>query len=348
MARLIDWKQLLARVFSRRPKVAAGESRDEMLRENHERYRELFEHGQGLICIHDLEGVLLDVNPEAGRSLGYTPTEVIGRNLAELLFPKERPAFAAYLAGIKEGDRKNGLMRVLTRAGEKRVWTYRNVRIDKPGRSPYVLGYAIDVTELRRLEVEKQQYLDRIEKQNLDLELRNREVEKANRLKSAFVAAMSHELRTPLTSIIGFSDLLAEEPERLDEQQRLYLGFIRQGSRHLLQLINDVLDLSKIEAGKVELSLGDVELRDAAVDALAVVDPLMAQRNIRLESEVPDGLAVRADRVRLRQILLNLLSNAVKFTPDGGTVRLTVSRLEDFPCITVSDNGFGIPPEEQM
>jgi PAS domain S-box-containing protein len=347
MAWLIDWKKLLTRVFLRRPQAAAGASREEMLRDNHERYRELFEHGQGLICVHDLEGRLLDVNPEAGRSLGYVSSEAIGRNLADFLFPKDRPGFAAYLAGMKEGDRSNGLMRVRTRDGEKRVWMYRNVRIDKPGRSPYVLGYAIDVTELRRLEIEKQEYLDRIEKQNLDLELRNREIEKANRLKSAFVAAMSHELRTPLTSIIGFSDLLAEEPERLDEQQRLYLGFIRQASRHLLQLINDVLDLSKIEAGKVELSLGDVEARDAALEALAVVDPLLAQREIRVESEVPAGLTVRADRVRLRQILLNLLSNAVKFTPDGGTVRLSASLLEDFACFTVSDTGIGIPPEEQ-
>ena len=194
---------------------------------------------------------------------------------------------------------------------------------------------------------EMQGYLDRIDRQTVDLELSKRETEKANQLKSAFVATMSHELRTPLTSIIGFSDLLAEDEGHLDDRQKLYLGFIRQGSRHLLQLINDALDLSKIKAGKLEISLGEVELWDVAVEALARIEPLAAQRQIVVESEVGVGFCVRADRVRLHQILLNLLSNAVKFTPPGGKVRLTASRLEGFICIAVSDTGIGIAPEEQ-
>jgi CheY-like chemotaxis protein/nitrogen-specific signal transduction histidine kinase len=210
-----------------------------------------------------------------------------------------------------------------------------------------VLGYGLDITESKLLEAEKLDYLAQIERQNLDLELRNREIEKANRLKSAFVSAMSHELRTPLTSIIGFSDLLAESPERLDEQQRLYLGFIRQASRHLLQLINDVLDLSKIDAGKLDLNPGPVDLAEVATDILATIDPLVEERQIRLESALAPGLEVWADRVRLRQILMNLLGNAVKFTPPGGVVGLTATALEGVACVAVSDTGVGIPLEEQ-
>ena len=351
MARPVSWtrfRRVLTQIFSRRPPAAPAPRRaDDSHGDGHERYRELFENSQGLICIHDLEGRLLDVNPAAARLLGHDCGELVGRRLDELLSPAVRAGFPAYLSRIRDQGEDSGLMRITSRHGAELVWMYRNVRLDRPGRPSSVLGYAIDVTERHRLEAEKQHYLDRIERQNLDLELRNREIEKANRLKSAFLAAMSHELRTPLTSIIGFSDLLAEAPERLDDQQQVYLGFIRQGARHLLQLINDVLDLSKIEAGKLELSRGQVDLCDVAAEALTLVEPLVAQHKIHLESDVPAAIEVCADRVRLKQILLNLLANAVKFTPPGGRVRLTASAVEGFACVAVSDTGVGIPAAEQ-
>jgi len=347
--RLARWLRALARKFRRQPKTG-NSSVSQALTEGHDLYRELFENGQGLICIHDFEGRLEEVNPAAAHLLGYEPGELVGRHLEEVLSPAVRPEMGAYLARLRLEERVSGLMRVVSKQGVEQVWMYRNVRIERPGRPPAVLGYGIDVTEQRRaeaaLEADRQLYLDRIERQNLDLELRNREIEKADRLKSAFLDAMSHELRTPLTSIMGFSDLLAEDAD-MTAQQQLYLGYIRQGSRHLLQLINDVLDFSKIEAGRLDLTVVEVDLERLAAETVSTIDPLAVQREIRLESDVPSGLAVRADRLRLKQVLLNLLGNAVKFTPVGGVVRLTACPQGGAVCVAVQDTGVGIPPEEQ-
>jgi PAS domain S-box-containing protein len=347
-ARWFRVRQFLAQRLKRQPKTTEL-STGTVLAEGHDLYRELFENGQGLICIHDFEGRLEEVNPAAAHLLGYEPAELVGRSLADVLSPEGRSEMGAYLARLRQEERVSGLMRVVTRQGDEQIWMYRNVRIDRPGRPPAVLGYGIDVTERRRAEqareAERQLYMDRIERQNIDLELRNREIEKADRLKSAFLDAMSHELRTPLTSIMGFSDLLAEDAD-MTAQQQLYLGYIRQGSRHLLQLINDVLDFSKIEAGSLDLTVVEVELDRLAAETVSTIDPLAVQREIQLESDVPPGLTVRADRHRLKQVLLNLLGNAIKFTPAGGVVRLTASRQEGAVAVAVQDTGIGIPPEE--
>src|SRR5207249_2587064 len=146
--------------------------------------------------------------------------------------------------------------------------------------------------------------------------------EAANRAKSEFLANMSHELRTPLNAIIGFSDLLLESKTGpLTDKQTRFLGHIRNGARHLLQLINDILDLSKIEAGRVELKTETFAITSAAGEVLSIVKPLAAAKKISI-TEGLDRLSVNADRVRFKQILYNLLSNAVKFTPDGGNIAL--------------------------
>ncbi len=182
---------------------------------------------------------------------------------------------------------------------------------------------------------------------NRQLEQRNREVEHANRMKSQFLARMSHELRTPLNAIMGFADLLAEESAGpLQEKQRRFVGHIRAGARHLLQLINDVLDVSKIEAGRIELSPVDFGALEATVEVLSIIRPLAVSKGIGVESIIEQDLLVHADRVRFKQILYNLLSNAVKFTPEGGRVWIEASRAHDFARICVGDTGIGIPPEE--
>jgi signal transduction histidine kinase len=173
-------------------------------------------------------------------------------------------------------------------------------------------------------------------------------VEHANRMKSQFLARMSHELRTPLNAIVGFSDLLAEESAApLHEKQRRFVGHIRAGARHLLQLINDVLDVSKIEAGRIELSPVDFAALEATLEVLSIVRPLAVSKGIRIESIIEQDLLVHADRVRFKQILYNLLSNAVKFTPESGRVWIEASRTHDSARICVGDTGIGIPGEEQ-
>src|SRR6202047_1872936 len=156
---------------------------------------------------------------------------------------------------------------------------------------------------------------------NKELELQNREVERATRLKSRFLASMSHELRTPLNAIVGFSDLLAEGvPGELNHKQKRFVNHIKQGSAHLLQLINDILDLSKIEAGQLELHCEDFHVAETLPEVLSTIRPLAMAKNIQVEHKLETDWAVHADRVRFKQILYNLISNAVKFTPKDGRI----------------------------
>ncbi len=181
-----------------------------------------------------------------------------------------------------------------------------------------------------------------------ELEVRSREVERANQVKSQFLASMSHELRTPLNAIIGFSDLLTEETAGpLSEKQKRFVGHIRGGGHHLLQLINDILDLSKIEAGRIELRRENFTVAGALPEVLSTITPQAMAKKIQLESQVASELVVHADRVRFKQILYNLLSNAVKFTPERGEVQIESSAAGEFVSISVSDTGAGITAEDQ-
>lgn len=183
---------------------------------------------------------------------------------------------------------------------------------------------------------------------NEELAQRNRELVRASREKSEFLARMSHELRTPLNAIIGFSDLLGEETAGpLAEKQKRFVSHIQHGSRHLLELIDDVLDLSRIEAGRMELTPEDLSVARAVTEVLATIGPLAASRHVDVSSRVAAELRVRADRVRLKQILFNLLSNAVKFTPEGGSIWLESGQADGFAQITVVNTGIGIAEEEQ-
>jgi signal transduction histidine kinase/DNA-binding response OmpR family regulator len=183
---------------------------------------------------------------------------------------------------------------------------------------------------------------------NRELDLRNREVERATQMKSKFLASMSHELRTPLNAIVGFSDLLAEgTPGQLNDKQKRFVNHIKQGSAHLLQLINDILDLSKIEAGQLELRSEEFLVKDALPEVLSTIHPLAMAKGIRVEQKVESNSLVKSDRVRFKQILYNLLSNAVKFTPRDGLVSIECVDIQDFVRVSVADTGIGIRPEDQ-
>jgi signal transduction histidine kinase/CheY-like chemotaxis protein len=183
---------------------------------------------------------------------------------------------------------------------------------------------------------------------NRRLQTQNQEVERATKLKSQFLASMSHELRTPLNAIIGFSDLMAEKTAGpLTDKQARFIGHVRDGARHLLQLINDVLDLSKIEAGQLEFRCEDFGINEALPEVLSTIRPLAMNKNITVEEKLQTNLPVFADRVRFKQILYNLVSNAVKFTPKNGRIEIDCQQSGDFVSISVTDTGIGIKPEDQ-
>jgi signal transduction histidine kinase len=175
------------------------------------------------------------------------------------------------------------------------------------------------------------------------------ELAEASRQKSAFMAAMSHELRTPMNAIIGFSEVLEQRIfGELNEKQAEYIHDVVGSGQHLLSLINDILDLSKIEAGRMELAIHDVDVAALVDHAVSFVRPQVARGNIALRVELdPEVGEVQADEQKLLQALINLLSNAVKFTPDGGAISVAARRTDGRVVIAVTDSGPGIAPADQ-
>jgi len=182
-----------------------------------------------------------------------------------------------------------------------------------------------------------------------EIEVKRRQLETSSRHKSEFLANMSHELRTPLNAIIGFSEVLSERMfGEINDKQAEYLADILESGQHLLSLINDILDLSKIEAGRMELEPTEFDLPSAIDGTLALVRERAHRRAITVGRTIDDGLAtIRADERKVKQVLLNLLSNALKFTPEGGRVDVRAALRDDMVEISVADTGVGIAPEDQ-
>src|SRR5262249_11532588 len=178
---------------------------------------------------------------------------------------------------------------------------------------------------------------------------KSRQLEVASQHKSEFLANMSHELRTPLNAIIGFSEVLSEKMfGELNEKQEEYLKDIYASGTHLLSLINDILDLSKIEAGRMEVELSDFHLPTAIDNALMLVRERAGRRSIALHMSIDNRVGqIQADERKVRQVVLNLLSNAIKFTPEGGRIEVGATPKDGLVEVSVSDTGVGIAPEDQ-
>ena len=174
------------------------------------------------------------------------------------------------------------------------------------------------------------------------------DIERASKFKDQFLSTMSHELRTPLNAVLGFSELLADDRYGpLNNRQQRYVNHIRVSGQHLLQLINDILDLSKIEAGRLQLTLEDVSVYVSFAEVSGALQSLVDKKSQVLLQSAPRDLVVRADGTRFRQMLMNLLGNAIKFTPEGGKIELAARASGDFIRVEVRDSGPGIPEEDQ-
>jgi PAS domain S-box-containing protein len=223
-------------------------------------------------------------------------------------------------------------------------------------------GMLGEVTQLKQADIELTRLYEETKSLNLQLEARVKERTKqleeavtaakvASQAKSEFLASMSHELRTPLTAIIGFSQVLQEQYlGNLNEKQAEYVSDIVDSGKHLLALINDILDLSKVEAGKMELDISSVKIKDLLQNSLVMIKEKALAHSISLETQTAEdieGLEIMADERKLKQVMFNLLSNAVKFTPDGGAIKVEGRREGEELIISVSDTGVGISSQEQ-
>jgi PAS domain S-box-containing protein len=321
---------------------------EELLHESEERHRKLFDNNPHPTWVYDRETLrFLAVNAAALRKYGYSSDEFLAMTIKDIRPPEDVPAVLEGVRTVQDGSEKVGLWRHRRKDGTLMDVEITSYALNFSGRPAEVI-VAADVTQRKRDDEDKRKFIATLATTNEELELRNREVEHATKLKSKFLASMSHELRTPLNAIVGFSDLLAEEvPGQLNVKQKRFVNHIKQGSAHLLQLINDILDLSKIEAGQLELHCEYFYVKDALPEVLSTIRPLAMAKNIQIEHTVEIDRPAYADRVRFKQILYNLLSNAVKFTPKDGRISIACAEDEDFVCISVTDTGIGIRAEDQ-
>ncbi len=319
------------------------------------RFRELLEAAPDAIMQVDAEGRIILLNRVAEDMFGYTRDELLGQPV-EVLIPQELHArHAEHRAHYRQQPMTRTMGSGLALEGIRKDGSRFPVEISlSPSTSEEgfrVTAIIRDATDRRmaeeRLRRVREEYTQRLAETNAELEMTNRELERANRLKSEFLASMSHELRTPLHTIIGFSELLAEELEGpLNEKQQRFVQHIHKDSLHLLELINDVLDISKIEADRLELRPEAFDFTALVAESLASVRSLAEAKSHTLETASDVPTAVEADRLRIKQVLVNLLSNAIKFTPEGGRIRLEARVQESLVVVSVHDNGIGIPPEE--
>ncbi len=301
-------------------------------RVSEERFRSVAQAANDAIISADGDGKIMSWNNGAKRIFLYSEEEVLGRPMTELMPERYRERHRSGLERLRAGGEPRVLGKTVElhglRKGGEEFPLELSLSTWKTGGAVFYGGILRDITERKRIE---------------ENTLAKEAAEKANLAKSEFLSRMSHELRTPLNSILGFGQLL--EVDKLTPGQRESVEHILKGGRHLLDLINEVLDITGIEAGRMHLSIEPVRVGDVLREALDLVRPMMAAKQIKLD-RAATGLAdryVQADRQRLRQVLLNLLTNAVKYNHEGGTVRVSCGAVPfDRLRINVTDTGRGI------
>ncbi len=433
------------------------------LKKSEEEKTVIINNTQTIICLHDMAGVLIDINPAAEKMSGFKKEEVKGMNLRMIISPENQDEFDKYITTINSNDTASGTLQIFTKTGQKRVWLYHNTAYANEGGKPYVIASAIDITESVKSqnELERQQQFTRQIIDNspnvifvmndqqqvilankifskyypcqektaiqakvlshgpddiflgdvdglLDMEegeivriegsltnpetdspswfniinkcfkeksgkkyilgfgmditnrhqietdliAANEMVERSLKVKDQFISNMSHEIRTPLNAVIGFTDLLSETT--LDTTQKEYVDIVQTASANLLALINNILDLSKIESGNMALENLPVDVRKIIYDVVKILEPKAKAKGLQIttviEGSIPEK--VMGDQLRLTQVLFNLLGNAVKFT-DAGSVDICcklvngTDKRKDYFSFSVADTGIGVEEEKQ-
>jgi PAS domain S-box-containing protein len=337
---------------------------EERLAESERKYRELVEQANSIILRWTSDGQISFINDFGQRFFGYSAGEILGRHVIGTIVPPTENSGRdlrqlieqicsepkAFEKNVNENMRRNG----------ERVWiSWTNRVVLAPGgQLAEILSVGTDITESRRADEQIRRLHEDLQRYAVELERRVAErtaelavaldhAKEADHLKSAFLATMSHELRTPLNSIIGFTGiLLMGLVGPLNQEQNKQLIMVQDSARHLLELINDVLDISKIEAGQLELARDPFDMKTSIEKSLEKIAPLAEKKGLTLTAVIAPSVGeILGDRRRVEQIIINLLSNAVKFT-DRGEVHIE-SQFEDDCLVTrVIDTGIGIRPED--
>ncbi|MDO8281819.1 MAG: ATP-binding protein [Thermodesulfovibrionia bacterium] len=331
--------------------------------------------GDGIYGV-DLQGNCTFINATAEKMLGWDAGELFGKHIHSLVhyrkpdgtdYPAEEcPIYAASKDGATHHVDNDLFWR---KDGSGFPVDYTSTPVTEEGRLVGAVVVFRDITERKKLEEERRSYAaileDKVKERTSELELARQAAESANQAKSDFLANMSHELRTPLNSIIGFSEVMIDGiAGPLTEKQKEFSTDIKDSGSHLLSLINDILDLSKVEAGKMGLEPSAFDLRALIERSLVMFKEKAMKHGIKMTSDIDENIGnITADERKIKQVIFNLLSNAMKFTPDGGSVHVSARRIEDTPLsppllrgevkggrelieISVTDTGIGIAPED--
>jgi PAS domain S-box-containing protein len=311
----------------------------EMAQNNALELQELFSEISDIVERRDARGHYLYVSPAVKRVLGYDPHELVGlKNWLELVHPDDVPNVFTSIRVLNTPGASTTLTYRLSHKDGHWVWLESKIRVlmmGPNGLPAETAAVARDITARKRAEEE--------------LNAAYARAEAASATKSRFLANMSHELRTPLNAIIGFSDIIRRELFGAIGSARYkeYSQLIHESGGHLLDLINDILDMSKIEAGKFDLRFEAIDLDDLVHSSLKLLEPRAGEAKLVLNAELSeDKPFVQADRRAIKQILLNLLTNAIKFTPPGGMVTVSVGAMSDGVAMQVRDTGIGIAEKD--
>ncbi len=331
-----------------------------------------------MIITTDKEGRIVEFNPAGYYILGYRKEEIVGKPVDTLwVYPEKRRQLIEKIKDRSFVTNYEALLKKKDGTPIEVSLTISTLK-DENGNVIGTVGISKDITEAKKLEraleernLELQELNDSLEEKVMErtreIQKANKELERSNKLKSQFIATMSHELRTPLNSILGFSDLLLDELfGPLSDKQRRYIQNINNSGNHLLQLINNVLDIAKIESGKMELAYESFDAYQAVMEVESVVKPLINKKKQTLSINKSDDIGIiTADKIKFKQILYNLLSNAIKFTDEGGQLQISINKtcqpifvdssrenphseeMFNFLRVTVQDSGIGIKKEDQ-
>jgi PAS domain S-box-containing protein len=361
--------------FMERKRIEQG------LRDSEERYRSMIGALDEGIMLVDVERRVFATNASAERILGVAAADMVGapasRPFVKAAFDDGRPVANAlpFLETLETGEPRQNVVFKIERADGQAVWISMNSQplVRHEGKAHAALASFTDISGRRaaeesllsahaelesRVERRTSQLTDANTRLQSEIEERERAqremrsakelADTANQAKSAFLANMSHELRTPLNAVIGFSELLEQEIfGELNDKQTAYVGNVLVSGRHLLQLVNDILDISKVEAGRMDLAYELTPIGSIVDVVRGVIQALAAKKGIVFEVSVPDELPeVRVDPGRIKQVLYNLISNAIKFTPRGGFVRLSAQANGEHLVVKVADSGVGIARDD--
>jgi PAS domain S-box-containing protein len=301
------------------------------LEEHEGRFQAVLNAAPAPVYAKDTEGRYLFVNRRFEEVLGVRAEDVIGRTDDDIMAPDVAANVRANDRRVLDTGRQIEIEEEVPFGGTPQ-W-YLSVKFplrDAGGEVYAVCGISSDITELKRAQEEL---------------LHREERERATQAKTEFLSRVSHELRTPLNAILGFGQLLEVEP--LSERQHASVGQIMKGGRHLLELVDELLEISRIESGEFKVSLAPVDLSTAIQDILHLLQPLAAERDVSIASRVPAApMWARADEQRTKQVLLNLLSNAIKYNRSSGTVDVSLDGANaGYLAVRITDTGHGIAPE---